>query len=99
MTNYILTNKAVEDLTNIWDYTCDNWSLNQAEIYYKLLVDSFVEISNNPNYGKNYTEISTEIKGFNVGKHIIFYLIQESSILIIRILHEQMDLKNRINEK
>ena len=99
MGNYILTEKATEDLIKIWDYTCENWSINQAETYYKLLVDSFVEISKNKNQGKSYSEISTEVKGFKVGKHIVFYLTQENRTLIIRILHEQMDLKNRFNEK
>jgi len=99
MTNYIPTEKAIEDLTTIWDYTCEIWSINQAEIYYNLLVDSFINISTNTNLGKNYPEISPEIKGCKVGKHIVFYLIQENRTLIIRILHEQMDLKNRIDEK
>ncbi len=98
MTSYIQTEKAVEDLTNIWDYTCDKWSENQAEIYYQLLVDSFVQISKSPNIGESYIEISSDVKGLRVGKHIVFYLTQENRTLIIRILHEQMDLKNRINE-
>jgi len=38
--------------------------------------------------------------GFKAGRHIIFYReIGENEIEIIRILHEQMDLKNRIEEK
>jgi len=85
MDNYILTEKAVEDLINIWDHT-DNWSLNQAEIYYKLLVNSFVEISKNPNHGKKYTEISPEVKGYKVMKHIVFYLTQENNTLIINVV-------------
>ena len=60
MTSYIQTEKAVEDLTNIWDYTCDKWSENHAEIYYQLLVDSFVQISKSPNIGESYIEISSE---------------------------------------
>ncbi len=33
MANYILTNKAVEDLSEIWNYTFDFWSENQSEYY------------------------------------------------------------------
>jgi len=29
------TNNAVKDLTDIWSYTLDTWSENQADKYYK----------------------------------------------------------------
>lgn len=40
MFNYKLTNKAVEDLEKIWDYTFEKWSEQQADKYYALLIDS-----------------------------------------------------------
>ena len=40
MLKFYLSNKAVEDLNDIWDYTVKTWSENQAEIYYSLLMDS-----------------------------------------------------------
>lgn len=64
MTKYNLTNKAVEDLSEIWNYTFDYWSERQADIYYRMLLENCREIANKPE--------------------------------ITRILHEQMDLKNRI---
>ena len=51
MPKYKLTNKAVEDLSGIWDYTFDIWSEKQADKYYQMLVDHFVEIADNPTVG------------------------------------------------
>lgn len=34
------THKAVEDLTDIWNYTADVWSEQQADNYYEMLVAS-----------------------------------------------------------
>ena len=34
MAKFHLTNKAVEDLAQIWNYTYDEWSENQADRYY-----------------------------------------------------------------
>lgn len=34
MASYKFTNRAVEDLAQIWNYTFDNWSDNQADTYY-----------------------------------------------------------------
>ena len=100
MAKFELTKKAVEDLTEIWNYTFENWSEHQADKYYKLLADSFKEIAGNPNIGKHYHGIAKNLKGFKVGRHIIFFrAMEDPKVEIIRILHEQMDLKNRLIEK
>jgi toxin ParE1/3/4 len=63
------------------------------------LTSSFQEIVQNPKHGKNYNEIDKEIFGLRVGKHIVFYRMAESNdIEILRILHQRMDLKNKIDE-
>ncbi len=99
MAKYLLTKKAVEDLSGIWDYTYEVWSENQADKYYKLLIETCREIAKKPTIGKNYDKISTGIYGFAVGKHIIFYRnLVTKDIEVVRILHERMDLKNRVNE-
>ena len=99
MARHILTNKAVEDLSRIWEYTYEVWLESQADKYYELLISSFQEIVQNPALGKNYTEIDGAILGLRVGKHIVFYrLIKSNDIEIVRILHQRMDLKSRMDE-
>ena len=99
MAKYILTNKAVKDLSDIWNYTLNNWSESQADKYYQMLLDNCRIIAKKPNIGKNYEDVLNRLFGHKIGRHIIFYRIEsEKEILIIRILHEQMDLKNRIKE-
>jgi toxin ParE1/3/4 len=99
MAKYELTNKAVEDLTNIWEYTIDKWSEQQADRYFNLLISSCQEIANNPELGKNYEGITTDLFGLKTEKHIIFYRKRiKRPIEITRIIHERMDLINRINE-
>lgn len=99
MAKLFISKKAVQDLSKIWDYTYEVWSENQADKYYELLVETCQEISKSPDIGKNYNEIEKNILGFRVGKHVIFYQqIKPKEILIVRILHERMDLKNRIEE-
>ncbi|MSP64957.1 MAG: type II toxin-antitoxin system RelE/ParE family toxin [Bacteroidetes bacterium] len=66
--------------------------------YYQLLVESFEEISNKPIIGKKYFEVYKSLQGLRVGRHIVFYRQVDKRIEIIRILHQQMDLKNRIDE-
>lgn len=99
MAEYSLTNKAVEDLTKIYEYTYEFWSENQADVYYEKLISTFNLLAENPKIGKKYSEINLETLGFPAGKHIIFYrIIIFSTIEIIRILGAEMDLKNRIKQ-
>ena len=91
--------KANEDLNNIWNYTYENWSETQADIYYATIKFACKGIGENPDIGKEYTGINRNLLGLKSGKHIIFYhLISENEIEVIRILHERMDLKNRLTE-
>jgi len=99
MAKYKLTNKAVEDLSKIWDYTFEVWSERQADKYYKSLISNCQEIAANPHLGKNYSEINQSLLGMKMNRHIIFYrILNKNYIEITRILHERMDLKTRITE-
>ncbi|MFC0875616.1 type II toxin-antitoxin system RelE/ParE family toxin [Saccharicrinis sp. FJH2] len=99
MAKVILREKAINDLSDIWNYTTFRWSENQADKYYKAIKSACKEIEINPNIGKEYPEISHELLGFKTGRHVIFYhTISDNEIEVIRILHEQMDLKNRLKE-
>lgn len=99
MVKYELTNKAVADLNEIWEYTLENWSENQADRYYDVLLGICQDIADNPELGKNYDGIKSDLFGLKANQHVIFYRKSEvNPIEITRILHERMDLKKRITE-
>ena len=100
MAKYHLTNKAVADLSDIWNYTVETWSEKQADLYYELLIGFCQNIADNPSIGKNYDGIAENLYGFRANKHVIFYMkLSDDEVGIIRILHGRMDLKNRIREE
>lgn len=99
MAEYKLTNKAVDDLSKIWDYTFEVWSEKQADTYYNELISMCEDIAENPNSGKNYEGISKQLLGVDANRHIIFYrTLGKNYVEITRILHQRMDLKNRLTE-
>jgi len=99
MPSYKLTNKAVADLSKIWEYTFEVWSEKQADKYYDGLISNCEEIAENPDLGKNYKGISKQLFGIKSNRHIIFYrTLNKDYVEITRILHERMDLKKRITE-
>lgn len=99
MAKFSLTQKAIDDLSAIWNYTYDKWSEKQADNYYFQLLTTCQKLADEPELGKKYEEIEIGIFGFRFRKHILFYRISKNqNIEILRILHVQMDLKNRIQE-
>jgi toxin ParE1/3/4 len=99
MAKVIFRQVAIDDLNSIWEYTFEKWSEKQADKYYATVKMACNGIGENPKIGKEYDGISSNLLGLRSGKHIIFYQqISDDRIEIIRILHERMDLKNRITE-
>jgi toxin ParE1/3/4 len=93
----LFTKRAVEDLTGIWEYTCDTWSDRQADKYYSLLIEACKEIASDHRKGKSYDELAEDMKGYVVQRHIIFLkrtAIKE--VLVVRILHAHMDLRGKM---
>ena len=99
MAGYILTNKAIDDLSVIWDYTFEVWSEGQADKYYYMLLGHCQDLVDDKAFAKNYPEINEGVFGSRSGQHIIFYRrLSLSKIEIIRILHSRMDLKNKLKD-
>ena len=97
MAKFKLTNSAVKDLSDIWNYTYNTWSESQADKYYKLILNACSAIAKKPEQGKVYEEVYPNLKGKKASKHIIFYrVMDDKSIEVTRILHERMELKNKL---
>ncbi len=64
-----------------------------------MLLDTCQDLANGKIKGKKYQEIHPEILGCRVGQHILFYReLFANKIEITRILHVNMNLKNRNQE-
>lgn len=97
---YKISVKASEDIEAIWLYTFENWSLEQADRYVNLIFDEIEYIAANPDEGKAYNHVRKNYRCSKVKSHLIFYRLaeKEKAIEIIRVLHERMDIENRLND-
>jgi len=98
--NYKISVKASEDIENIWLYTFEHWSLEQADRYVNLIFDEIEYLADHPNSGKDFNYIRKNYRCSRVKSHIIFYRLidKQRDIEIIRILHQRMDMENRLND-
>ena len=95
---YVISKKAISDLEEIWLYTVEKWSVDQADRYYNLIFDEIHFICKDINAGKSMEHVRKGYRASKVKSHLIFYRVQNNSVEIIRILHEQMDIANRLND-
>lgn len=99
MAKFHLSNKAVEDLDAIWIYTLETWSESQADIYYHDLVSACQYIADHPAFlDMEYAEILPGLYRHRCRKHLIFYILTDDGVEIVRILHERMDIESKFND-
>ncbi|ENN85974.1 plasmid stabilization system [Rhizobium freirei PRF 81] len=82
---------AEADLENIWRYTVENWSIAQAETYHAEIVEAFEGLASGLKIGRP-ADIRDGYFKYAVGSHVVYYLLRDAEIAIIRILHRRMDV-------
>ncbi|MBC8320509.1 MAG: type II toxin-antitoxin system RelE/ParE family toxin [Bacteroidetes bacterium] len=97
--SYKISEKAIEDLENIWTYTLHSWSIEQADRYYNLIINEIEFITKNFMIGKSMDHTKNGYRASIVKSHLIFYRkSQDNQVEVIRILHQRMDIETIINE-
>ena len=91
-----LSRFAELDLEEIWLYTFETWSINQANYYQDNLFLGLKEIASNTKIGKPIEIDNRIFYYYKIAHHYIFYQEYESVILVSRILHEMMDFPKHL---
>lgn len=97
---YIVSHLANQDTENIWLYTFENWSKEQADRYINLIIDEIEYISINPDSGDDYSIVRKGYFRSKIKSHFVFYRINKIKkiVEIIRVLHQRMDIESRMTE-
>ena len=92
MAAYSLSSKAATDLAGIYEYTIVTFGLAQARNYLTGLHDCFRMLADNPLYGRSATDLTTHLRRLEYQSHVVFYIPKEQGVLIVRVLHQSMDV-------
>ncbi len=97
---YRLRPTAEADLDDIWLYTANTWSTEQAETYVSRLFDMFVLLGTNQGLGQQVDTIMPGYRRFLCDHHLIFYVCaDDGQVEIVRILHEEVDIRCHLDEQ
>ena len=82
--------EAEEDIDEITTYTTSTWGWRQTNHYLAKLEDGFTLLAQNPTVGRPCDSIRPGLRRFEIGKHVVFYVLLPNSIQIVRVLHQLM---------
>jgi len=92
---YKLSPLAEIDLEEIWYYSFENWSAEQADKYYGDIIDIFTGLASGLYEGRP-VDIRKGYLKYPSGSHVIYYREAKSQIEIIRVLHQMMDTNRHL---
>lgn len=95
MSRIAFTPAAAADLSDIWDHTAETWGLAQAERYTDDIRDLCIELAEGRRTGRR-VEVRAGYLKYPVGRHVLFFRVNEAGIEVIRILHQRMDVARHL---
>lgn len=69
-----LTQTAEQHLEDIWFYTLNEWSEEQANQYVGLIERGVMQLPSNPYIGKARPDIKKDLRSLQIQKHLVFYV-------------------------
>ncbi len=93
MARYKLTNAADKDFENIFNFGIDTFGLTQSINYQLGMVKKFEKLAEQPKHYQSVDHICSGYCRSVYHSHSIFYTIETTSILIVRILGQQDSYK------
>lgn len=84
--------EAKNDLDEIASYTKARWGSHQAARYLSALHQDVQSLSDFPERFPRHTGRYSQLRKMRSGHHLVFYLVTEAAVEIIRILHERQDV-------
>ena len=98
MSGFLLSPAARADLAEIWDYTADRWGVEQAERYIRALTTACQALADHRRTGRAIDDIRAGYSKLSVGSHFLCYRFTDAGMIdIVRILHQRMDIPERLD--
>jgi toxin ParE1/3/4 len=87
-----VTPAALRDLEGIWSYTAQQWGEVQAARYLDGLNTCFEAIATSPLSAPSCEHIRPGYRRQRVARHTVYYRVEDAMVVIVRVLHERMDV-------
>jgi len=98
MNLYVFSKEAENDLVEIYRYGFINYGENKSDQYIGALKEKCQFLAEMPNLDPDRVEFNPAVKIHHHRKHLIIYIIENDDILIVRVLHDRMDIQQHMEK-
>ena len=93
---YRLSERADSDLKEIYKYSCLTHGEARADRYYEGLTARLEFLADAPLIARERHDLNPPVRIHPHGRHLIVYQAQDAHILIVRVLHQSMDIEGQL---
>jgi|TARA_B110000467_G_C18221579_1_gene423309 plasmid stabilization system protein ParE len=93
-----LTDRTLQDLVSIKDYSIDVWGKKVAAGYMGDFESALQRISDNPGLLRSEPNLHEYLYSYRVKKHLLVCDIQTTAIFVLTVLNASMDIPERLLE-
>lgn len=86
---------AEADLEEIWLYTLQHWSMEQADNYHRNFVTVFEGLAAGTKHGRP-ADVLPDFQKYLCGSHIVYFLDYPDHLDVIRVLHQRQDAERHL---
>src|SRR5215216_7858095 len=90
----VLAPDAKADLAEILLYTQQRWGKQQRAAYKASIDGALREMAEFPGLGRTRDEISSGLRSFPIGSHVIYYRATDEQLIVARIVHSSRDFSD-----
>ncbi|WP_420565145.1 type II toxin-antitoxin system RelE/ParE family toxin [Thalassobaculum sp.] len=99
MARYRVSRKAQSDIREIGLYTQHHWGADQRRTYLSGMETRFQQLAANPDLAPLRAEFRPPVRLSRYERHLIVYLDEPDGVLIVRVVHERMDLPDQLSDR
>jgi toxin ParE1/3/4 len=93
VTRLVVSDTARADLRAIRNYTEREWGPSRRDQYLAAIESRLKLLKKRPELAAIRSDLPTGFRSIAIGRHLIFYRYENQTVLIVRVLHQQMDVR------
>jgi toxin ParE1/3/4 len=94
----LLTQRAIADLVEVFNYSTRQWGQRTGEKYLDDLEAGLERISRQPDLLQSLPDLCPALRFYRVHKHVFACDVQPGSVVVLTVLSGSMDIPQRLAE-
>lgn len=94
----LLTQRALQDIQGIFDYSVEHWGKRAAEKYLDEIEAGLERVKSQPALLRPEPDLHAALTFYRVNKHLLVCDVRTELIVVLTVVHASMDIPTRLAE-